>query len=154
MYHVIIHFFKCIINNKWATSLTYTSRNQIRPHKAVNTTLCICIKHLIYTTVSFVYMILHVRIDFLTLPYRLLIFSNLPYDVTPYGSNDVYLTVSGLLFPCTTQYNILFYSNIFLYLLVRMFVLYLLHGCLIPTHSCGPIMPSGFGGKTFTDSSY
>ena len=64
-------------------------------------------------------------------PYILLKYFNLTYDVTPTISNDVYLTLYGLLWPCRTQYNILFHSTTFLYLLVRMFVLYLLRGCLI-----------------------
>ena len=66
-YHVLIPFKKNIINNKWATSLTYMSRNQIRFHKAENRTQCIYTYLCVYPTISFVYMISHVRTDFLTL---------------------------------------------------------------------------------------
>ena len=71
----------------------------------------------VYTTISFVYMISHIRTDFLTLTYGLLNPSDLPYDVTPYRSNNVYLTLYGILWPCTTECHILFHSTIFLYLL-------------------------------------
>ena len=56
----------------------------------------------VFTTISFVYMISHVCTYFLNIWYVLLNSSYLPYYLTPYGSNDVYLTLYGLLWPCAT----------------------------------------------------
>ena len=87
-----------------------------------------------YTLPYLSYMISYVRTDFLTLPYELLNSSDLPYDMTRYGSNAIYLTLYGLLWPYTTYttfYLIPFY-NITLLAIVHMFVLYLFCGCLIP----------------------
>ena len=54
----------------------------------------------VYTNISFVYMISHVRTDFFTLPYELLYSYDILYDVTPYGSNAAYLTLYGILWIC------------------------------------------------------
>ena len=42
----------------------------------------------------------------LTRPYGLLNSSDIPYDMTPYGSNAVYLTLYVLLWPCTTYVDL------------------------------------------------
>ena len=85
----------------------------------------------LYTTIYFVYIVSHVRTDFLTIIYELLNYCDLSYDAITYESNAVYLTLYVLLWPFTTLCHILFHSTIFLYFLVHMFVLYLLCGCLI-----------------------
>ena len=59
-------------------------------------TLCV------YTTKYFVYMISHVHIDFLTIPYGLLNPSDLLYENTPYVFNAVYINFYGLLWLYTT----------------------------------------------------
>ena len=76
-------------------------------------------------------MISHVCKDFLTLLYIIIKSSDFLYDVTPCGSNFIYLNLYGILFPCTNYFHILFYSMILLYLIFHTFSLYLLCGCLI-----------------------
>ena len=139
-------FLKYIIKNKWATSLTYTSRNKIQLYKSLNMTYCVYMALCIYTAISFIYMISRVYTYFLTLPYIFLNFSYILYDVTPYGYNAINLILYGLLIPCTTQCRILFHSTILLNLLVRMFVLYLLHGCLISSTLLWYLYDSRFHG--------
>ena len=56
----------------------------------------------VYTTISFVYIISHIRLYLLNLPYGLLNSFYLPYDVTPYGYNALYFNLYGLICPCTT----------------------------------------------------
>ena len=111
-----------MIQDKCATSLNYTSRNQIRTHKAVYTTNT-CIRTYIYTLEHWLYVWPNACIwkyantlphlsyicDLthtynITRTYRLPIlrYSDIPYEATPYGSNDVYISLYGLLWPCTT----------------------------------------------------
>ena len=94
--------------------------------------MCICDLMRIQYHIFTMYMISRVCTDFLTLPQGLIKYSDIPYDVTPYGSNAVYLNLYILLWPCMTEYHILFHSTILLQFLVRMFVLFLLRVCLIP----------------------
>ena len=83
----------------------------------------------------------------ITCPYGLLNSSYLLYGVTPYVSNFLYIIFYGLLVPCTTQCYILFHSKIFLYLPVRIFVLYFLRWCLITNTLMWSLYASWFEGQ-------
>ena len=65
-------------------------------------------------------MISYIRTGFLTLLYGIINFYDIPYDMTPHLSNDIYLAFYGLLWTCATyknfyglvQLSFIFYSSL------------------------------------------